>query len=475
MGKTQYGSNIVTDGLVFCVDAANPRSYPGTGTTWYDVSAGGNGIDGTLSDDLIYRNINVVSGLQAYWNFDTTGSDEYTIVDISGYGHSGSFSGAFIRPNGIIENAAHFGPGSPYINVDPTISFPDGQDFTFTTWFNWAGDNGGSYSTILYSNIDNADMIIIRPSDGELSIVKGGYSAARDIGFDSASMANEWHFLTVVRNDGGFSASLDAGTIDGYDGGEDSLIPIHNRSPDDPAYYIQTIGYNSSGTSWTGSLDEMRIYNRQLSQTEIETIYTNPYGTTHQDSMDFVTGGGSIPKTGWSSVNSVDFGDILQLGTESRTYSIWYKLVSVTHTNNHYLVTKTDNDSTPYRQALGFQTDGNFYCVLRGANNSTNNHDMYIDNPKIDLDWHQVVWGIDRSSNQYLYQDGTFITSSNISAISDQDFQLDRPFRVGSYTNTSNAAINSFNGSISNVSVYNRALTNTEIFQNYNALKWRFK
>ena len=60
MGKTQYGSNIVTDGLVFCVDAANPRSYPGTGTTWYDVSAGGNGIDGTLSDDLIYRNINVI-------------------------------------------------------------------------------------------------------------------------------------------------------------------------------------------------------------------------------------------------------------------------------------------------------------------------------------------------------------------------------------------------------------------------------
>jgi len=29
---------IVTDGLVLCLDAANARSYPGTGATWYDLS-----------------------------------------------------------------------------------------------------------------------------------------------------------------------------------------------------------------------------------------------------------------------------------------------------------------------------------------------------------------------------------------------------------------------------------------------------
>ncbi len=29
---------IVTDGLVLCLDAANKRSYPGTGATWYDLS-----------------------------------------------------------------------------------------------------------------------------------------------------------------------------------------------------------------------------------------------------------------------------------------------------------------------------------------------------------------------------------------------------------------------------------------------------
>ena len=33
-----YGPRIVSSGLVLCLDAANKRSYPGTGTTWTDLS-----------------------------------------------------------------------------------------------------------------------------------------------------------------------------------------------------------------------------------------------------------------------------------------------------------------------------------------------------------------------------------------------------------------------------------------------------
>jgi hypothetical protein len=35
---TLYGANVVTDGLVLSLDAANPKSYPGSGTTWYDLN-----------------------------------------------------------------------------------------------------------------------------------------------------------------------------------------------------------------------------------------------------------------------------------------------------------------------------------------------------------------------------------------------------------------------------------------------------
>ena len=37
----EYGPKIVTDGLVLSLDAADKNSYPGSGTTWYDLSGAG--------------------------------------------------------------------------------------------------------------------------------------------------------------------------------------------------------------------------------------------------------------------------------------------------------------------------------------------------------------------------------------------------------------------------------------------------
>ena len=48
------GPNIVRDGLVLALDAASPRSYPGSGTTWKDLS--GNDNNGTLINDPTFSN-----------------------------------------------------------------------------------------------------------------------------------------------------------------------------------------------------------------------------------------------------------------------------------------------------------------------------------------------------------------------------------------------------------------------------------
>ena len=61
------GGQIVTDGLVLCLDAANKDSYPGTGTTWYDLS--GNGYDGTLVNSPVFE-------ADKLGNFNFDGSDE---------------------------------------------------------------------------------------------------------------------------------------------------------------------------------------------------------------------------------------------------------------------------------------------------------------------------------------------------------------------------------------------------------------
>jgi len=50
------GPDLVTDGLVLALDAGNEKSYPGTGTTWSDLS--GNGTDGTLVNGVGYSSVN---------------------------------------------------------------------------------------------------------------------------------------------------------------------------------------------------------------------------------------------------------------------------------------------------------------------------------------------------------------------------------------------------------------------------------
>jgi len=85
-----FGKSIVTDGLVFCVDAANGNSYSGSGTTWTDL-VGGN--DGTLANGPTFDSANggsfefdgvddcVTTSLRSQaGNFDSISSNEFTVI-----------------------------------------------------------------------------------------------------------------------------------------------------------------------------------------------------------------------------------------------------------------------------------------------------------------------------------------------------------------------------------------------------------
>jgi hypothetical protein len=68
------GPKIVTDGLVLALDAANPKSYPGSGTTWSDLS--GNGNNGSLINGPTFDSGNngsiVFDGVDDYFSTGTT-------------------------------------------------------------------------------------------------------------------------------------------------------------------------------------------------------------------------------------------------------------------------------------------------------------------------------------------------------------------------------------------------------------------
>ncbi len=94
------GPHIVTDGLVFAVDAGSERSYPGTGSTWYDLS--GNGLNMTMVGTLTWNSAGYFTGwhtsnyfncTEAYQSFLPIGNQARTIIavvevgTVTGYQH----------------------------------------------------------------------------------------------------------------------------------------------------------------------------------------------------------------------------------------------------------------------------------------------------------------------------------------------------------------------------------------------------
>lgn len=67
----RYNTSIIRSGLTLQLDAANPKSYPGTGTTWIDLS--GNGKNGTLTNGPTFSNSSIV--------FD--GVDDFVVSPVS--------------------------------------------------------------------------------------------------------------------------------------------------------------------------------------------------------------------------------------------------------------------------------------------------------------------------------------------------------------------------------------------------------
>jgi hypothetical protein len=75
---TNYNPSIVTSGLVLCLDAGNTKSYPGSGTTWTDLSGNSNG--GTLVNSPTYSNTN--GGILTFNGTNQYGS---TPLSLGGY------------------------------------------------------------------------------------------------------------------------------------------------------------------------------------------------------------------------------------------------------------------------------------------------------------------------------------------------------------------------------------------------------
>ena len=139
------GPNTVEDGLVLSLDAADRNSYPGSGTTWYDLS--GNGNNGTLTNGPTFD-----SGNNGSIVFD--GVDDYASTTIS-YSSTVSIN-LWIYPT--------TGPGL-FQYGDGSVGLPVCLlDYNNTNLRVYVNDYYTTYSSVLTLNQWNNICLILNPS-----------------------------------------------------------------------------------------------------------------------------------------------------------------------------------------------------------------------------------------------------------------------------------------------------------------------
>ena len=172
------GPDIITDGLVLSLDAADKNSYPGSGTTWTDLS--GNGNNFTMDSAAAWNSDGTMTLADAYGytysgNITTSSSSTcvfwmYTTDTVSLFwqGNSGGYIGAYRVGNKEYYNSV----GSPDFRMDTVAqsniydNIRDGNwhmiefkncDFSGGTW---TGFLFNQYASFQFSNGELASMLI---------------------------------------------------------------------------------------------------------------------------------------------------------------------------------------------------------------------------------------------------------------------------------------------------------------------------
>lgn len=142
--KSKFANTIVQQGLVLNLDAGNPYSYAGSGTTWYDVS--GNSNNSTLTFGPTYSTTN--GGII---NFD--GVDDYSVSTVASITASSTI-GLWIK-------CASYDNKIP-ISIAGAVYGSGPNIFFYNSTINWnIGDGGGNPFTNSYYPNSNWHYIVI--------------------------------------------------------------------------------------------------------------------------------------------------------------------------------------------------------------------------------------------------------------------------------------------------------------------------
>jgi hypothetical protein len=218
---------IVTNGLTLWLDAGNLDSYPGTGTTWYDLS--GNNNNGALKSAAQWSNL-------GWMNYDGNNTDTETTVatvEINTNSAQGNTVEQWIYGAALNENG-----NMPFTWLD--------YDFDLWWYSNLFGINNGN--SLVYG-ISGANSILLNnwvhvvayfPYDWA-----GSYTNAK---FWINGVAQSMSIVLGGLVNKTLPSSLNVGIGGGYTGGGDAF-------------------------NWNGRISQTRIYTRELTTAEVQQNY----------------------------------------------------------------------------------------------------------------------------------------------------------------------------------------------------------
>jgi len=205
-------------------------------------------------------------------------TDTTTQYDRSPYGNDGVLNGgvACNETLGNYGNACEFDGSNDYIELNNGASLQPTDAITIEAWFKRIGSSG---LTRIVDTSETAGAQFsgyrLGVSGSSLSIIVGfGGSSRLFITDDVGITDNIWTHLVIT---------YDGSQLKAYKDGQLVGTPQSNTSAIDytgvGTTKIGTIGFDASGQFFNGTIDEVRLYDRALSQEEIRTHYLRGTGS----------------------------------------------------------------------------------------------------------------------------------------------------------------------------------------------------
>ncbi len=230
------------------------------------------GTQAFASGGATFNNLTVNDGLVGYWKLDEGAG--LAAADSSGYGNNGTLANTFTWLNSGLPNvnftdtgALSFNGTSNYVTLGTTSLPANNAAQTISLWAKLS-TTAGIQNLIALLNLSNS-AIQLEVRSGVIGAYNWGSGTLVST---TAPNTTQWHHIAYTY-DGASHQTL-------YVDGVATTATVANQTGSASFAYLGT--YSPSNDLYSGYLDEVRIYRRALSGTEISSLYLGNQPGTYQ-------------------------------------------------------------------------------------------------------------------------------------------------------------------------------------------------